>query len=192
MLAGRVVTADRFSLVSRAFGFGAAVLLDSRGRVLQTIPVKKALLGKRLDARYAHLRTAVKGHAAVSNVVPSAVRGVAIVALAVPFETPSGRRVFSGGAPISHTPIAAFLGDALPFKGARAYLIDASGKVIVGGGSKVAALARPPVTHGAAGFVDVAGTRYRFASLSIARTPWRLLTLAPSSVMFAPISGSRQ
>ncbi len=192
LLAGRRVDAQRFALVSRAFGFGAAVLLDAHGRVLQTIPARKALLGTRLDLRYSHLRAAVAGRRAVSNVVPSAVRGVPIVALAIPFETPFGRRVFSGGAPISHTPIASFLDDALPFKGARAYLIDAHGTVVASGGSTAQALALPPRTHGRQGFVSVGGTRYRFSSQPVARTPWRLLALAPSGVLFAPISGTRE
>jgi diguanylate cyclase (GGDEF)-like protein len=192
LLVGRAVSAERFALVSRAFGFGSAVLLDAHGRALQTIPARKTLLGTRLDRKYAHLRAAVAGHPAVSNVVPSAVGGTAIVALAVPFDTPFGRRVFSGGAPIGHTPIAAFLDDALPFTGARAYLIDAGGKVIVAGGSTAQVLARPPLTQGRKGFVSVGGTRYRFASLPIARTPWRLLALAPADVLFAPISGTRE
>ena len=178
-LSARVVTPERFALVAGAFGFDAAVLLDSHGRVLSVLPSKPALIGTRLDTTYQHLRTAVGGAPAVSDVVPSAARSLPIVAVAVPFATPSGRRVFSGGTQIEHSPLAAFLADGLPYKGARSYLIDSKGFVIVSGGARVAALARPPDTAGTHGAITLAGIEYRFASVPIPRTSWRLLTVAP-------------
>ncbi|MBA3405087.1 MAG: hypothetical protein H0U13_10450, partial [Gemmatimonadaceae bacterium] len=117
LLAGREVTAAEFALVSRTFGFDAAVLLDGEGRALNVLPAKPELIGKRLDGKYAHLRAAVAGRSAVSGVVPSAARAEPIVALAVPFETPFGRRVFSGGTPIATTPLGPYLDNTLPFKG---------------------------------------------------------------------------
>jgi len=145
---------------------------------------------KRLDGKYAHLRAAVAGRSAVSGVVPSAARAEPIVALAVPFETPFGRRVFSGGTPIARTPLGPYLDNALPFKGAHAYLIDAEGIVIAAGGSD--GLALPPQTRGRAGDITVAGEEYRFAAEPVPGTSWRLLTLAPSAQLLAPLSGPKQ
>jgi diguanylate cyclase (GGDEF)-like protein len=188
-LSAPVVSAAGFALASSAFGFDAAVLLDSRGRALRALPAKSALIGTRLDVKYAHLRAAVEGRTAVSNVVPSAVRSLPIVAFAVPFDTLYGRRVFSGGALLDRGPLAAFLADALPLEGARSYVIDLNGLVIVSGGSPRAALARPPETHGALGAVAIDGIDYRFTVAAIGGTPWSLLTLAPTGQLFAPLSG---
>ncbi len=189
LLAGRAVTQARFEVVSRAFGFHAAVLLDAHGRGLNVLPAKPELIGTRLDTKYAHLRSAVAGMPAASGVVPSVARSLPIVALAVPFETPFGRRVFSGGVLISETPLESYLDSALPFRDARAYLVDTEGNVIAAGGSELAALEVPPETHQTSGNVAVADTHYRFISVAVAGTPWRLLTLAPSSQLLAPLSG---
>lgn len=190
LLAGRKITAAEFALVSRTFGFDAALLLDGEGRALNVLPAKPGLIGKRLDEKYAHLRTAVAGRLAVSGVVPSAARAVPIVAFAVPFETPFGRRVFSGGMPIATTPLGPYLDNTLPFKGAYAYLIDAEGAVIAAGGSD--GLALPPQTRGRAGVTTVAGKEYRFAAQPVPGTSWRLLTLAPSAQLLAPLSGPKR
>ena len=93
-LSGRV-TPQRFRIVVAAFGSRAAVLLDSAGRLLDIVPSDPALVGHPIAARYAHLTAAERGRSAVSNVVPSAARGTSVTAIAVPFSTPRGRRVFS-------------------------------------------------------------------------------------------------
>ena len=190
LLAGRKITAAEFALVSRTFGFDAAVLLDGEGRAVHVLPAKPELIGKRLDVKYAHLRAAVAGRSAVSGVVPSAARAEPIVAFAVPFETAFGRRVFSGGTPIASTPLGPYLDQTLPFKDSHAYLIDAAGTVIAAGGS--AALALPPKTRGRAGDITVAGKEYRFAAQPVPGTSWRLLTLAPSAQLLAPLAGPKQ
>lgn len=169
------------------FGSSAAVLLDAQGRALSILPAKPELIGKRLDVKYAHLRAAVAGASAVSGVVPSAARSEPIVAFAVPFHTPFGRRVFSVGVAIGKGPLRQFL--AVPFKGARAYLIDADDNLIVADGSAEPGLALQPETHGTSGNVAVTGTQYRFVSEAVTGTPWRVLTLAPSSQLLAPLSG---
>lgn len=192
LLAGPAISTTRLALVSGAFGSSAAVLLDAQGRALSILPAKPELIGKRLDVKYAHLRAAVAGASAVSGVVPSAARSEPIVAFAVPFRTPFGRRVFSVGVAISAGPLRQFLTSSLPFKGDRAYLIDADDNLIVAGGSAEPGLALPPETHGTSGSVAVTGTRYRFVSEAVTGTPWRFLTLAPSSQLLAPLSGPKK
>lgn len=96
---------------SSSVGVTAAVLLDHEGRVLQVLPAKPALIGQDIagSGKYPHLASAVAGHAAVSNVVPSAARGLPVVGFAEPFATASGRRVFSGAYDVSKTPLGAYL-----------------------------------------------------------------------------------
>ena len=194
LLAGSTVTPAQFALVSRAFGFDAAVLLGANGRVLNALPTKPGLIGSRLSSKYAHLRAAVDGRVAASGVVPSAARSVPIVAVAVPFETAYGRRVFSGGVSISQTPLRSFLSSALPFANAHAYLIDAQGNVIVVGGSAIDAadVERAHPIRGKQGSVLVGDTRFRFTSGQVAGTPWQLVSLAPSDALFAPLSGPKR
>lgn len=184
-----VVAPGRFQLIASALGFDSAVLLDAGGRVLNVLPAKRALIGTRLDTTYPHLARAVSGHAAVSNVVPSAARSVPIVEVAVPFASGYGRRVFSGGAQLDHSALVAFLADSLPYAGARVYLVDAKGFVMVAGGSHDPALAAPPDVRGASGTIRIAADEYRFAWARVAGTPWNLLAVAPSAQLFAPLSG---
>ena len=161
----RSVDPERFNLAAEAFGFDAAVLVDAKGRALNIVPPQRELIGTRVAASYPHLLSALhRGRPTVSNVVLSEARALPIVAVAVPFETRFGRRVFSGGAQLDRSPLAAFLNDALPYRGARAYLIDAEGFVMVAGGTRAAVLAAPPDTAGATGSVVVAGAA-RTASL---------------------------
>jgi diguanylate cyclase (GGDEF)-like protein len=186
-LTDRVVAPARFRVASSAFDFDSAVLLDAGGRVLDVVPAKPALIGTQLDLP--RLRTAIEGHSVVSNVVPSPSLSVPIVEFTVPFEAGSGRRVFSGGVRLERGALAAFLADALPYKGARIYLIDAYGFVMVAGGSHATALTAPPDARGRDGSIVVAGSRYRFATTAVAGTPWHLLAVAPAAELFAPLSG---
>ena len=89
------VSSDDFEQVVLGFGFDSAVLLDSQGRALAVWPANADLIGDQLAERFAHLATALEGGTGVSGVVPSTT-AEPVIAVAVPFETSSGRRVFSG------------------------------------------------------------------------------------------------
>jgi hypothetical protein len=89
-LSGATVDEAAFKRAVAAFGFEAAVLLDEDGRALRVAP------------------------AAPSRAVLSAARRRPVVAFAVPYETPYGRRVFSGAYQIASTPLAGYLGKAVP------------------------------------------------------------------------------
>jgi diguanylate cyclase (GGDEF)-like protein len=191
-LTNLIVSPSRFRVISSAFGFDSAVLLDAGGRVLNIVPAKPELLGTQLDSSYPHLRAAIAGHPGVSNVVPSPARSVPIVEFAVPFASSYGRRVFSGGARLEQSALAAFLADALPYTGARAYLIDANGFVMVAGGSRATALSAPADVAGTQGAIAIAGRQFRFATAAVAGTSWHLLAVAPSGQLFAPLSGWQQ
>jgi diguanylate cyclase (GGDEF)-like protein len=182
-----------------AFAFPAAVLLDSNGRVLAVAPSAPALVGQAIAGRYAHLSAAIAGRQAVSNVVPSAVAGAPVVAFAVPFNTPSGRRVLSGAYVITQTPLSAFLNDSTTLKGARIYLVDATGTVLASGGQPVAAsrklaAADPALqqatTRGVHGTYNDAGVSRYFARSPVAGTGWTLVLTAPSSGIFLAVDGS--
>ena len=187
-----------FASVTNLFGYEAAVLLDARGRVLRVAPAKARLIGQDLTRKYAHLRAAATGRTAVSRVVPSAAKGIPIVAFATPFESAQGRRVFSGAFDVRTTPIGAYLRKATPLEGARVYLYDSAGTIVASSrsdlvGLKTLAQADPElaraVTRATAGQT---GAGYQYSSRSVAGAPWRLVIAVPAAKLFEPIAGSRR
>jgi diguanylate cyclase (GGDEF)-like protein len=191
--------ATLFASDVRAFGFQAGVLLDSHGRVLGLEPATPSLIGTQVGAKYVHLRAALQGNVAVSNIVGSAARGTPVVAFAVPFQTPSGRRVFSGAYRISDTALAAFLRDTTTLKSAQIYLTDNTGSVLASNGAAPRAVRTltqrdPALGHATAatrgGQYQARSTNYTFARAAVAGTPWSLVISAPSSEVFVAVDGS--
>jgi diguanylate cyclase (GGDEF)-like protein len=182
-----------------AVGFSESVLLDREGRVLRAVPSKPGLFGEVLTGKYPHLVAAVNGSDAVSNVVLSAARGVAVVGFALPFETPSGRRVFGGAFDISKTPLGAYLSHMIGTPGKHVYLVDATRNVIADSGPDVKARTTlGQIDPRLAGVLDrqptgaYAGAHgsHFFAGVAISGTPWRLVADVPESQLYISVDGS--
>jgi len=197
-LSAPTVTAEQFARVTNLFGYEAAVLLDGRGRAIRVAPDKPSLVGRDLTTKYAHLRAATAGRTAVSKVVPSATKGIPVVAFATPFRSQRGRRVFSGAFDVRKTPIGAYLQRATALKGARVYLLDTAGLIVASNHSdlvrvKNLAAADPKLARGLAQSVAGAtGDGYQYASRRVANTPWRLVISVPRARLYEPIEGSRR
>jgi len=191
-----------FASVVKAFGFAAAVLLDSEGRLLQVAPEKPALVGTLIAPKYRHLSEAVAGRRAVSDVVASAAAGTPIVAFAVPFDTPSGRRVLSGAYDLSSTPLSAYLSNLLPYSASSAFLVDSTGAIVstssatgAGPGESGAAVAASAAAQagGIHGAIDPAtGATLTTTSSAVSGTPFRVVAWVPTAELFAPLSGWAQ
>ncbi|WIM92978.1 PAS domain S-box protein [Actinoplanes oblitus] len=199
-LTERKVPEREFSRAVNSFGYPAAVLLDARGRVLHLTPPDSALIGKDLTDRYPHLRTAVReGRPAVSPVVPSAARGVPVVAFAVPFDTPYGRRVFSGAVAIADGPLAAYLTTAVPLPEVKLHLIDAVGAIVAANHTEVRRVTtlaeHEPVLAAARGAgrsrFRQGGQWWRQLSRTIPGTPWQLSAAVPEGVLYAPATNGQ-
>jgi PAS domain S-box-containing protein len=194
-LTGSRVGASQFAQAVAGFGYPAAVLLDARGRVLQMVPAHPSALGTDLTSRYAHLRTAVRdGRPAVSPVVRSAARGVPVVAFAVPFDSASGRRVFSGAIAIRDSPLSAYLSSAFSLSGTQIQLVDSAGSIVAANRRldadvpTLAAENKPladAVRHRAHGRYQAAGEWWRYAAAPIPGTPWQLSATVSEKVLFA-------
>jgi diguanylate cyclase (GGDEF)-like protein/PAS domain S-box-containing protein len=185
-------TSERdFKAVVTGGGYQAAVLLDSDGRLLQVAPAKPSLIGTRVAARYAHLRSALAGRPAVSRVVPAATGGASVVEFAAPFDTPHGRRVFSGAFDISRSPLAAYLPSVTPIKPSAVDLVDSVGTVIASTRA-MAGKGVPPVKlrAGSAPDRNVShhGGSFRIAERRVAGTPWRMVVTVPTARLYAPLS----
>jgi signal transduction histidine kinase len=198
-LTDETVNARDFVRSVGAFGYPAAVLLDQQGRVLQIVPRQPGLVGTDLTGRYAHLRTAVlDGRPAVSGVVPSAARGVPVAAFAVPFDTPYGRRVFSGAVDVGHSALSAYLTGAISLSGVRVQLVDNGGAVVAANRALDPA---PTLAEHDRSLADALRTRpdgrfrrdgvwWRYTSRPIAGTPWHLSAAVSEPVLFASLTGS--
>lgn len=182
-----------------AFGFEDGVLLDSSGRALAISPATPTLIGQQYAAQFAPLASALRGQVVVSNVVVTAAKTPPLVGFAVPFDTPSGRRVFSGAYLIGDTPLAALLSDTTTLQNAQLYLIDDTSTVFASNG------AQPPsaqtltqrdrelgtaVAKAGAGSYKSGSTPYTFVTTPIPGTPWSYVIAAPTSGVFITLSGS--
>ncbi|MEU8817360.1 PAS domain S-box protein [Actinoplanes sp. NPDC048796] len=199
-LSDPVVDERDFARATAGFGYPAAVLLDSKGRALQVVPHDATIVGKDLASRYGHLWTALhEGRAAVSPVVSSVVRGLPVVAFAVPYQTTSGRRVFSGAVEIRDSPLSSYLSTALTYSGAEVQLVDGNGSVVAANGTldgAVPTLAGKNEPLAAAlrqhtkGRYQAGGRWWRYSSTPIEGTPWRLSATVPEDVLFATLTGN--
>ncbi len=193
-LSGETPSNRTFDLVVTSLESGAAVLLDSDGKVLQVAPKDPSVVGSDVADEYVHLETAVEGTPAVSNVVPSAADGVGIVAFATPFKSKDGLRVFSAGFDIRSTPLARYLAKAAAVKPNGAYLVDASGVVLATNDADARQSAELPATIAPFANRDTMGSYAESDDFVISQpidgTPWQLLMTTPESFLFATVSGS--
>ncbi|HVT78926.1 MAG TPA: ATP-binding protein [Acidimicrobiales bacterium] len=195
-LSGDVVSDADFKQAADSLGFPAAVLLDADGKALEVYPSNPGVVGHDLASQYAHLRAALRGNRAISTVVPSAATGLPIVAFALPFDTPSGRRVFSGGFDLSSTPLTSFLRNATSIEPNRSLIVDNNGAVIAttaaGAPRSLADLdgsLAGALRHSSSGFFREGGARWYFVTQPVKGTPWRLALAVPTAGLYAPIAG---
>jgi diguanylate cyclase (GGDEF)-like protein len=198
-LAGDRVATETFRRVAADAGVSAAVLLDRRGRLLQVVPSKPALLSQALARDHARLVAAAAGRAVVSSIVLSAARQAPMAVFAVPFETPSGRRVFSAAYDVSRTPLGGYMSHMIVVPGRRLYLVDAAGSLIAGSelgqpGAVRMAQVDPRLANAVRGRVkgsyDAPGGRRYFVSTPIAGTPWRIIVSVPEGQLYSSVDGA--
>jgi diguanylate cyclase (GGDEF)-like protein len=195
-LAGRARPTREFERVVTTFGSGEAVLLDGSGRLLDVLPSGHAQNGTRIAPRYAYLTRAEQGHIAISGVVRSVALARPVVAIAVPFSTPAGRRVFSVAYPVAGSVLAALVGHTISYPQHLVALVDASGRIAAAspyGGAATLAQASPTlaaaVAHAPHGDVSIAGAHSTFVLTPVAGTPWRLVIAVPNSRLFMTARG---
>ncbi len=194
LLGDPTVDQATFESVVQAFDFEAAVLLDGDGHLLQVWPAKPGLIGRDMTIDYPHLRAAVAGRVGVSEIVPSAARRMPITAVAVPFDTPSGRRVFSGAFSPTATPLGLYLRSVVPVRGATAFLVDRSGHVIAGESeSEGASATARDVADLQPGINEFDGEQARLitAVVDVRDSPWRVVLASPSAALYAPLETTK-
>lgn len=190
------VTSEEFVDVTAEHGFAASVLLDDEGRLLASQPANPDVVGKDMRPAYAHLRSAAAGTAAVSGVVPSAAAGQPVVGFAVPFQTPAGRRVFSGAYAVQNTPMGIFLRNATPFRSAHVMIVDGAGNVVASnnlpdGGRPVSEVApRLAGFGGVSGYLGSGPDRQYLTQGPVEGTTWTMVFAVDTAELFAPLDTS--
>lgn len=195
-LSGRRVSQKRFRLVANAFGTRLAVLLDASGRLLSVTPARESLLGKRIAPSHPHLKAAGQGKVAVSDVVAFVGQPLPVVAIAVPFSTAHGQRVFSAAYRVHGSALGSFVKQAALGRRRSVYLVDGTGRVVAASPTTTAGtLARANPTLARAldrdtrGTVEGAAMPTTFTSASVPGTSWRLVIAVPDSRLYASITG---
>jgi diguanylate cyclase (GGDEF)-like protein len=193
------VSAERFDLAVSAFGGVAAGLLDARGRLLGVVPSSPTLIGQQFATRYRHFEIAERGQIAISNVVQSAVKSVPVMAVAVPYPTPQGRRVFSVDYRAVGSTLNAFVDHTIAYRQHRVFLVDAGGRLLAASPRTRAMTlteADPrlagDLAHARRGSVTGSGAARTFTSTPVPGTPWRLVVAVPDSKLYNSVSGWSQ
>lgn len=140
---------------------------------------------------YAHLRAAVDGHVAVSQVVPSAAKGTPITAVAVPFDSSVGRRVLSGAFAPSASPLGAYFASVVPVAGGNAFLLDGDGRVITSGHADAGTASQVESLGDGIHTVRVGDEKVTASVMLVEATAWRVVLTVPSDSLFAPASTGR-
>jgi diguanylate cyclase (GGDEF)-like protein len=195
-LSERHVSARRFDLVVSAFGGVAAGLLDDRGHLLGVVPSDPALIGQQFATRYRHFEAAERGSIAVSNVVQSAVKALPVMAVAVPYATPQGRRVFSVAYRASGSTLSAFVDHTIAYPQHQVFLVDPTGRLLASSPSTRASslLAADPrlsraLSRAPQGSFKQGKTPNTFTSAAVPGTAWRLVVAVPNSHLYNSITG---
>lgn len=189
-LAGEVDDADLADVAS-LLGVQFALLLDDTGDLLAVHPSRE-LDGQQLLAAFAHLRRAVEdGEVGVSATLeaPTMASGVAI-AVAAPFDTPTGRRVLSTAFDRRDTSLDSFLAtSAASGPGTAAWLVDAGGDVVATGDPTTEPPDLTAAPPGEVLLLPVGGLDTAAVRVDVPGTPWSLIEVAPASELYAPVRG---
>jgi signal transduction histidine kinase/CheY-like chemotaxis protein/HPt (histidine-containing phosphotransfer) domain-containing protein len=195
-LTGRGNLARVVDVLDVSFGSHNAAVLDQSSRLLEITPSTPKLIGTKVAAKLVQIREAESGRTGVSNVFLSVARGKPMIAIAVPYATPEGRRVFTVGYPSESSAFVALIDHALSTKDHLVLLVDGDGDIVAASPTTAATTLRavsPALAHAAAnasrGSAMVNGQDGRFAASPIAATPWRMLIAEPDSVLFASLGG---
>lgn len=184
------------ALGGSAFSYGA-VVLDRDGRVIAAWPPREGLpAGTDLAAQYDHLQRGVAGEVAASGVVPSAGLAEPVVAVAVPFESPEGRRVFSGGFATGATPVRQYLQTLAAPNRTMALILDGAGGLVASGGEEVvgedieAIVAVLTSRDNRRIFAPLRGEAHLIVARPVLRTPWQVVLAAPVAEIEQPVRGA--
>jgi diguanylate cyclase (GGDEF)-like protein/PAS domain S-box-containing protein len=198
----------RFDQITQENQFSSTALLDRRGRALVVSPAGSTALGDGAAAG----ATTTAGlsdpaiRSAVNNIPAVAALKVIgnlspLVEFAVPFGTPTGRRIFVGGYPVGDTALKPFVASALvAYHSAHVYLVDADGIVITADGqqavgyplSRTSAPLVRALDRDRNGHFGRGAHEQHYLAGPIAGTNWQLVFALDADELFQPITAAQK
>jgi signal transduction histidine kinase len=177
--------------------FAYAAILGSDGRPLAVAGRPPSGFADRMGGRPAHIRSALAGHPSFSDVISS--EGGPIVEWALPFETPSGRRVEVEAFPAT-TLFAFFSGYLARPHGSHTirYIVDRGNHVLGAFGASDRVGARigsttllAPLDHGVSDgpYMDGRVERF-FVTAPVEGSTWKVVLSDSASALLPPQGGS--
>lgn len=143
-LSGPRVSPADLEWAGAGLGYSVVAATDGRGRLLAVTPPAPELIGRDVTASLGHVGISVRsGRPGIATVV-SPVLHTPVVGIAVPFDTPYGRRVFSGGLSLQDSPLRSGMERTATRLHERVRLIDAHGNLVAASddpGGRVTSLA---------------------------------------------------
>jgi diguanylate cyclase (GGDEF)-like protein len=196
--AAPVVTQDTLDRDAGALGLRAAIVMDTKGRVIRSDSASPKPLASLLASRYADLG-GVFAMPDASGVALTNIDGSPVLSFGVAYQTPSGRRVFAGAYAMSETVLPAVLGSVLSSTGWQAYLVDGRGGLLTGAtsdGPQASALAQADPRLWAAdrrapvgAYESPQGKQY-YVTAPVAGTAWRIVLRDPEAQLFTFLNGA--
>ena len=193
-LSSRVVSAHVLALAGGILGLKFAVVLGSDGSILATTPGFPSRLALARESGSGAVRSALLGAVGFSDVAD--VPGPARIAVAVPFGTSRSRRVLAGLLPLAPTPLSLFLQEMSARDDSTLLMVDRAGHVVLTGfdagrssdAGATATMARQ-IARSPIGTLLTDRGISSYVTDQIAGTPWTLVTVEPTAVLYAQTDG---
>jgi hypothetical protein len=197
-LGDKKVSPRALERIARAGSLAYAEVLDDHGRVIAST---KGAPRERALSRPGYVRRALAGSAALSDVYGDPSSSDQVVEWAIPFSVYPTRRVEILAVRLSRLSdlVAGILSRLPTLRQGEAAVVDSRGTII---GSPTPGLnpgAHYPdrallqaASHGAEGDYTEDGQDRRFASSTMAGTPWKVLLAADHDVLYAEANGARR
>jgi signal transduction histidine kinase len=187
------------SLVKRS-RLGYALILGSDGKLLAVSPGAPAAVRERATHAASHIREALGGRSSLSDVLTAGAGRSRVIELALPFETPFGRRIqveaLDAGSMFEF--FSGYLARTQKDQTNPAYVLDSQNQVVgVSGGADRAGY-RPnapsllaALSAGRVGRYEEGGVERYFTSAPVQGSTWRVVLSEPTSRLYPAAAGSR-
>jgi diguanylate cyclase (GGDEF)-like protein len=196
--AGPTISQSTLDRDSTALGLRVAAILDTNGREIQAATSAPSGLVGMLVGKYADLGSTFAEPDA-SGVALADVDGTPMVSFGVAYQTPLGRRVFTGAYTMAESVLPSVLGSVLSNGGWQAYLVDPRGGLLSafpspGAQPDTLAKADPRLwaaaRHANRGSYDSPQGKQYFVTADVAGTSWRIVLRDPEAQLFTFLNGA--
>lgn len=204
VLAGEEVSVEALRSVVVALGFELGGVFDGEGRYITATRFDPARVGVDLTDELEHVGiTAAQGRPAVSQVLVPSSRGVAVVAVSAPYETPYGSRIIAAGMTVRGGVLDDVLYGELRRGPVQTDVVDRDGVLITsaGGGTPSDAVpyeewnpaAADALTESPVGrYVTSDGVERFLSSAPIEGTDWRVVVTGEVEEVFSGLAEQRR